>query len=104
MRQYVDVSEQQTVYNITQMIAAWYPDNRRESFKKAAESFRLPYWDWAMKPPNGTSVFPSAVGDSPAVEVDGPNGKQNISNPLFSYTFKPLDPVIFEEYPVRDGA
>lgn len=83
-----------------QMIAAWYPDDRRGGFQEAAKNFRIPYWDWAMMPPNGTSVFPLAVGGSPDVEVDGPNGKQNISNPLFSYTFRPLNPSIFEEYPV----
>ncbi|KAH6659945.1 common central domain of tyrosinase-domain-containing protein [Truncatella angustata] len=90
---------EQTISGIVKMIAAWYPDGRRSAFQKAAEDFRIPYWDWAMKPPNGTSVFPLAVGGSSEVEVDGPNGKQNISNPLFSYTFKPLDPDIFEEYP-----
>ncbi|KAK6064957.1 tyrosinase precursor [Seiridium cupressi] len=90
---------EQTIYKVVQMIAAWYPDDRHDTFQKAAQEFRIPYWDWAVKPPNGTSVFPLAVGGSPKMEVDGPNGKQNISNPLFSYTFKPLDPSIFDEFP-----
>ncbi|KAF7533488.1 hypothetical protein G7054_g7071 [Neopestalotiopsis clavispora] len=89
----------QTLHNIVQIIAAWYSDERREAFQRAADNFRIPYWDWALKPSNGTSVFPSILWSSPKIEVDGPNGKQNISNPLFSYVFNPLNPGIFEEYP-----
>jgi tyrosinase len=82
------------------MIASWYPNSRHEAFQKAADSFRIPYWDWAIKPQDGEHVFPIQFTGSPSIEVDGPIGKQNISNPLYSYTFKPLDPSIFEEYPV----
>ncbi|ETS87554.1 hypothetical protein PFICI_01382 [Pestalotiopsis fici W106-1] len=90
---------EQTLFTIVQTIAAWYPDEQRETFQRAADTFRIPYWDWAMKPSNGSSVFPSILWGSSKIEVDGPNGKQNISNPLFSYVFNPLNPGIFEEYP-----
>ncbi|KAI4602674.1 hypothetical protein KJ359_007892 [Pestalotiopsis sp. 9143b] len=89
----------QTLYNTVQTIAAWYPDEQREAFQKAADGFRIPYWDWAMTPANGSHVFPDVLWNSSQIEVNGPNGKQNISNPLFNYVFKPLNPGMFEEYP-----
>lgn len=95
-----DKAPKRVLYDLVQMIASWYPSDRHEAFQKAAENFRIPYWDWAAKPPGGEHVFPIKITGSPRIEVDGPNGKQNISNPLFSYTFKPLDPSIFEEFPV----
>ncbi|KAI0136498.1 hypothetical protein BJ170DRAFT_677371 [Xylariales sp. AK1849] len=90
---------EQTIYSFIQAIASWYPDDRREVFQQAAEQFRIPYWDWAVKPPEGDSVLPLIVGGSPDIEVDGPNGIQTIGNPLFSYTFKPLNASAFVDYP-----
>jgi tyrosinase len=34
------------------------------------------------------------------MNVSGPNGVQNISNPLFSFTFKPFNGSIFPDFPV----
>ncbi|KAH8675617.1 hypothetical protein BX600DRAFT_432181 [Xylariales sp. PMI_506] len=90
---------EQTMYGIVQVIASWYPEDRREVFQKAALGFRIPYWDWAAKPPTGDTVFPQSVGGSPDVRVDGPNGNQTISNPLYSYIFKPLNASAFVEFP-----
>lgn len=56
-----------------------------------------------MTPANGSHVFPDVLWNSSQIEVDGPNGKQNISNPLFNYVFKPLNPGMFEEYPVSQS-
>ena len=67
----------------------------------AAANFRIPYWDWAAVPPVGQSVFPSSVGGSPYVVVDGPAGTQTIANPLWSYQFKPLVPNDLPDFPVR---
>lgn len=77
-----------------------YNDDRRQAYAEAAENFRVPYWDFAIKPANGESVLPLSVGGSPNIEADGPNGKQTIGNPLFSYTFKPLNATAFVDYPV----
>ncbi|ORY65943.1 tyrosinase precursor [Pseudomassariella vexata] len=83
-----------------EFIASLYPEGpQQDLFTQAALNFRMPYWDWAVTPPNGTSVLPLSVGGSPDVEVDGPNGRQRIGNPLFSYTFKPLNASSFPEYP-----
>ncbi len=57
--------------------------------------------DWASHPPAGQSVLPSSVGGSPSVNVSGPNGVQEIANPLYTYEFKPLNSSVFIEAPVR---
>ncbi|CAJ2502021.1 Uu.00g048740.m01.CDS01 [Anthostomella pinea] len=90
---------EQTLYNIVQFIATLYPSDQLERIQKAADAFRMPYWDWAAAPPEGDSVLPLSVGGSPNVEVSGPNGVQVISNPLFSYTFKPFNSSTFPDAP-----
>jgi hypothetical protein len=83
------------------MIAGWWPENEaRSRYRAAAGRFRIPYWDWASDPSSGESVFPMSVGGSPYVDVDGPSGVQRIANPLFSYTFKPLNATAFKQVPV----
>lgn len=91
---------QQVLHSLIQTIATWWPDNERDRYVEAARRFRIPYWDWAATPPRGESVFPASVGGSPFVDVDGPNGRQRIANPLFSYTFKPLNATAFDHPPV----
>ncbi|KAI1261009.1 Di-copper centre-containing protein [Xylariaceae sp. FL1019] len=90
---------EQTMYQIVQMISALYPPEDRDRYQRAAKRFRLPYWDWALTPPEGESILPLSVGGSPNVNVSGPNGIQNISNPLFSYTFRPFNGSIFPDAP-----
>ncbi|RYP23081.1 hypothetical protein DL765_001336 [Monosporascus sp. GIB2] len=90
---------EQILYNIVQYIASLYPPEKREHIGKAAKSFRLPYWDWAATPQNGTGVLPLSMGGHPNIAVSGPNGVQTIANPLFSYTFKPFNASIFPELP-----
>ncbi|RYP87352.1 hypothetical protein DL769_000556 [Monosporascus sp. CRB-8-3] len=91
---------EQNLYDIVQYIASLYPPEKQEHFGKVAKSFRLPYWDWAATPPNGTGVLPLSMGGDPNIAVSGPNGVQTIANPLFSYTFKPFNASIFPEMPV----
>ena len=87
---------QQLICALEQYIASLYPDEAtRNRFVAAAANCRIPYFDWAANPPAGDSVFPVSIGGNPMVEVDGPNGRQMISNPLFTYQFKPLDPTVF---------
>jgi tyrosinase len=84
-----------------QHIAQMYPADVRDNYAAAAANFRIPYWDWAAVPPSGQSVFPTSVGGSPSVVVNGPLGTQTIANPLFSYQFKPLVPSDLPDSPVR---
>ncbi|KAH8602664.1 hypothetical protein B0O99DRAFT_647536 [Bisporella sp. PMI_857] len=91
---------EQVLYNLAQQIASWYPAGViRNKYVLAARNFRIPYWDWAASPPAGQPVLPFSVGGSEVVEVDGPNGRQLIANPLFTYQFEPLDPIQLPNQP-----
>jgi tyrosinase len=92
------------MYSHVQQIASYWPDGEvKQRYQDAANNFRIPYWDWAMTPPEGESVLPDSIGGSPYVDVDGPNGMQRISNPLFNYEFKPLNSSAFLLRPVSDA-
>lgn len=92
---------QQVLYGIIQQIAQQFPAGPiRDQYVTAAANFRAPYWDWAVVPPLGQSVYPSSVGGSPAVVVDGPAGTQIIANPLWSYRFQPLEPSQLPDAPL----
>ncbi|GAO18366.1 hypothetical protein UVI_02044100 [Ustilaginoidea virens] len=62
----------------------------RGLYEKAAADFRLPYWDWSLKAPASETFLPDVFW-SPFILQSGPNGVQNIRNPLYSYQFHPLD-------------
>jgi tyrosinase len=59
-------------------------------YRQAASDFRIPYWDWASPAPEGESHFPDVFWNSTMIQY-GPNGVQVIRNPLYSYSFHPLD-------------
>ncbi|KAK4681516.1 hypothetical protein QC764_108060 [Podospora pseudoanserina] len=90
---------EQVLTNVMRMIANWWPDDQKQRYLDAVQRFRIPYWDWATYPPSDGSVLPTSVGGSPFVDVDGPNGVQRIANPLFSYTFRPLNTTAFRQAP-----
>ncbi|KAK1776843.1 tyrosinase [Copromyces sp. CBS 386.78] len=91
---------EQVLYNLIQNIAKWWPEGEpRKRYQAAALRFRIPYWDWASRPPSGQSVLPLSVGGSPYVDVNGPSGVQRIANPLFGYSFKPLNATAFLQDP-----
>lgn len=95
---------QQEVVSLAQTIASLYTDPaKRQRYVNAASSLRLPYWEWAALPTNDT-VFPSSVGGSPAVKIDGPSGPQVIHNPLYGYFFQPLNTTDLPDAPVSCGA
>ncbi|KAI1768268.1 Di-copper centre-containing protein [Hypoxylon sp. FL1150] len=90
---------EQVLYNIVQYIASYYPLELHDRFQKAADNFRVPYWDWAAAHPDEESSLPRAVGGPPTLDIAGPNGVQTISNPLFSYVFRPFNGSTFPDYP-----
>ena len=72
-------------------IAAMFTNaTERRLYQLAASDFRAPYWDWSQSPPPGETHLPEVFW-SPIIVQSGPNGVQNIKNPLFSYQFHPLD-------------
>jgi tyrosinase len=92
---------QQVLYGHIQHIAALWPAGPdRDRYVVAAVNFRIPYWDWAATPVTGQSIYPAAVSGPPGISVAGPVGTQTIANPLFSYSFKPLDTTMMPDYPV----
>ncbi|KAK0632863.1 hypothetical protein B0T14DRAFT_560507 [Immersiella caudata] len=98
-RPYLVLYEQVLIDLIKRIAALWPEGEERDRYTAAALRFRIPYWDWAATPPSGQSVLPLSVGGSPWVEVNGPSGVQRISNPLFSYSFKPLNATAFLQRP-----
>lgn len=47
---------------------------------------RIPYWDWTSSP-----EMPALVSE-PSIEINGPGGRYNVSNPLYEYAFHPQPP------------
>lgn len=74
-------------------IANEFPEGEsRQKYQDAASKLRLPFWDWAMDPPDKTEgSMPNSLR-KPTVTVTFPNGtKADIANPLYQYEFHPLN-------------
>lgn len=92
---------EQVVYSLMQQIVGEFQaGSDRDRYSTAATTFRIPYWDWAAAPPSGQSVLPASVGGSATVQVTAPTGITTIKNPLFSYTFRPLNTKELPDSPV----
>lgn len=76
-RPYVALFEQTLVSHAIE-IAEEYND---PEWTEAAETLRAPYWDWAED-----ATVPPFAGQE-EIEVETPNGKENIRNPLYDYHF-----------------
>ncbi|KKA30812.1 hypothetical protein TD95_003673 [Thielaviopsis punctulata] len=105
---------EKTLYDYAQEIASWFPDSERQQYIEAAKNWRMPYWDWALDPPDDESIFLPEFTVS-GIKVNGPAGVQYIANPLYSYRFNPLDTASFhyvgfqswkttQRYPTSNGA
>ncbi|KAJ4297234.1 hypothetical protein N0V88_004152 [Collariella sp. IMI 366227] len=90
---------EQTLQGLAVTIAGFWPEKERQRYLDAARRFRIPYWDWAATPPAGQSAFPDSIGGNSFVDVNGPSGVQRIGNPLYSYSFRPLDTSAFRSTP-----
>ena len=89
-RPYVALYEQQ-IYAIVQDIAGEFSSVNGSVYKTAAETFRIPFWDWAAPALDGQHVMPPSISSAAHVEVVTPNGTQTIPNPLYQYQFHPLN-------------
>jgi tyrosinase len=69
-------------------------ETERQLYETAAQSWRMPFWDWARTPPGGGPLYPADFGE-PMVNAYGPNGWQLISNPLYSYHFSDSEVLAF---------
>ncbi|KAF2793120.1 Di-copper centre-containing protein [Melanomma pulvis-pyrius CBS 109.77] len=92
-RPYLVLYEQE-IYKYVRDIALRSAPHLVERFASAADSFRLPYWDWALGEKGGS--IPDFF-TTPTIQVVGPDGlNQAIANPLYRYDFDPLIPGDFE--------
>lgn len=89
-RPYVALFEQNLV-RAARKIAQQFTGSQRTAYMDIAKRLRQPYWDWAIKPASGQSALPAEMS-AIRITVDTPkNGRQTIDNPLYSYTYHPLE-------------
>ncbi|KAK6073363.1 hypothetical protein SCUP234_08702 [Seiridium cupressi] len=62
-----------------QDIANEYTGDDAAQYMTAAESFRIPFWDWA----DDSNLPPSTTW--PEINVNTPKGKETVPNPLYSF-------------------
>ncbi|KAI1777107.1 Di-copper centre-containing protein [Hypoxylon cercidicola] len=75
-----------------QRIASEYSGENASSYREAAQTFRLPYWDWATN-----AILPPACTPE-SITVDGPRGPLRLRNPLYSYRW-PTQPLNQTQFP-----
>ncbi|CAG8613985.1 656_t:CDS:2 [Gigaspora margarita] len=68
--------------NEAKQIALQYPSRQRKKYIDAAKQLRHPYWDWADE--KAAKGVPEVFLIS-TLEINTPNGKKNVSNPLRNY-------------------
>jgi tyrosinase len=64
-------------------IAAKYTGSNKAKYVAAANTLRIPYWDWAR---DGAKLPASTTATT--VSVNTPTGRKTIRNPLYSYKFQ----------------
>ncbi|MCJ1287371.1 hypothetical protein MMC26_006720 [Xylographa opegraphella] len=82
-RPYVALYEQLLHAN-ARSIATTYNSTNAATYRAAAETFRIPYWDWSLNP-----TMP-ALANAPTITITTPSGVRDVANPLYNYTFNPL--------------
>ncbi|KAM7207522.1 Di-copper centre-containing protein [Naviculisporaceae sp. PSN 640] len=80
-RPYLALFEQVLVSHAVNISNQYHPDDA-PAYKKASQTLRLPFWDWAADP-----TIPEVMG-KPGVTVNAPAGPTTIPNPLYSYRFQ----------------
>jgi hypothetical protein len=76
---------QQVLEKHAQQIASRYTADKAALYKVAAQTLRIPYWDWAV---DATLPPPTT---QPEIVVNNPGGRTTIPNPLYSFTWpRPL--------------
>ena len=90
------LSAQQQLYSRVQFVASRFKnETERTIYQAAARDWRMPYWEWAQRPSDGGPVYLDDFGQE-MITVYGPNGWQQISNPLYSYHFTTTERLAFD--------
>ncbi|KAK2782432.1 hypothetical protein FQN52_001079 [Onygenales sp. PD_12] len=91
-RPYVALYEQCIHEIITTEIVPKIPESDRARYEKAAETFRIPYWDWATRPSTSEQEIINKWLPPTCQEKEVPNlipgFPQVIENPLYQYVLK----------------
>ena len=82
---------EQILYGYVQGVAAEPAFQGLNDWQNAAQSFRVPYWDWALTPEPGQPAIPSSITGSPWIQIQLPNGTSAVFNPFYEYYFHPLN-------------
>lgn len=82
-------------------IASQAPADQLERYNAAAESFRMPYWDWALGEKGGPVPDFFTTETITVKKTDGT--EESIFNPLYTYSFHPLNPADFDEKVKHEG-
>lgn len=88
-RPYLLLFEQRIYEIMTTEIIPTFPANQQADLTAAANTWRLPYWDWAAKKVRGSSEPDYAVPLivlNETIEVSTPTGQSTIKNPMYSFT------------------
>ncbi|OCL02739.1 Di-copper centre-containing protein [Glonium stellatum] len=94
-RPYLAVFEQILLDRVYEIVDEFPNGPTKDKYRDASSRLRLPYWDWAMTPPNGGTILPAST-TTETVDVTFPNGTTGtIHNPLYDYKFHPLTPSDF---------
>ncbi|EPE02553.1 tyrosinase precursor [Ophiostoma piceae UAMH 11346] len=72
---------EQTLASYVQKVAKQYPVETVDTYTAAADTFRIPYWDWAVD-----AHLPPAITGA-TINYNGPAGAATMRNPLYSYQF-----------------
>ncbi|EFX01388.1 tyrosinase precursor [Grosmannia clavigera kw1407] len=80
---------EQILASYARKAAKKYPNDTIGEYDAAAQTFRLPFWDWASN-----AALPDAV-IAPTVHFNGPAGPDTMPNPLYGYQFP--------NYPFKGG-
>jgi tyrosinase len=83
---------QEELYKHVQHFADTAPPDQASRYEAAANSFRMPYWDWAR----GEDTIPEFF-TTQRIDVIRPNGThESLWNPLYSYYFHPVTSDVFD--------
>ncbi|MCJ1468770.1 hypothetical protein MMC07_007400 [Pseudocyphellaria aurata] len=110
-RPYVLLYEQRIHEIMTQVIIPKYPRHRQEQLIGAANTWRLPYWDWAVMKSDASRRFNYNVPKIVRMKkiwVEGPEGPVKIDNPMYrfsmpggksmgEYGITPIDEIPFDQ-------
>ena len=88
-RAYVALYEQGWYASVVKITNS-FSGSDKTRYQNAAKGLRLPYWEWAHQPADGSPVTHNVLTSS-TLSVHTPSGQQTIANPIYSYRMQVLN-------------